>query len=105
MITEKDLLLAIRECECEPLTASKIGKLADFYIIYDHLFVEHTQTESRQQKQVEKTIETNGDTEFLMAVNGKKPDKVWRIIDELMEATKTLHPRMYEKVIEKLYDI
>ena len=37
MITEKELLSAIAECEAEPITAAKVGKLADFYIIYDHL--------------------------------------------------------------------
>ena len=33
MITEKELLQAIAECEAEPITAAKIAKLADFYII------------------------------------------------------------------------
>ena len=104
MITEKELLEAIRTCEAEPITPSKVGKLADFYIIYDHLFGEPKESVTRQAEQVETIIEPNGDSEFLMAVYGRKSEKVWRIMDELMEAVKILHPKMYESVINKLYD-
>ena len=105
MITERDLLQAIKECEAEPITASKIGKLADFYIIYDHLFGEPFEPEYRYSEMVENIVRVNGDSEFLKTVNGKKTDKVWAIVDELMEATKALHPRMYDRVLEKLSDL
>ena len=106
MITEKELLLAIKECEAEPITASKVGKLADFYVIYDHLFGSPYVGGHSEANKVEKQlIETNGDTEFLRAINGKEAKKVLPIIDELMEAVKTLHPRMYDRVLEKISDI
>ena len=38
MITERELLRAIDECQQEPITGSKRGTLADLFIIYDHLF-------------------------------------------------------------------
>ena len=41
----------------------------------------------------------------MQAIDGKKSDKVWLIIDELMEATKMLHPRMYNSVLQKIEDI
>ena len=85
MVTERDLLDAMHQCEQEPITQSKISKLADFYIVY--------------------TIATSSDTEFLAAVNGKDVNKALKIIDELMETIKTLHPRMYDHIIEKLNDI
>ena len=106
MITERELLKAIDECQQEPITSSKRGTLADLFIIYDHLFGEPIQTGYSYDNKIEKpTIEINGDTEFLATINGKDTEKVMAIMDELMEATKTLHPRMYDRVIEKISDI
>ena len=47
----------------------------------------------------------DGESEFLAAANGKCGDAVWRIMDELAETVKMLHPRVYESVIKKLNDI
>ena len=104
MITDRELLKAIDECQQEPITSSKRGTLADLYIIYDHLFGEPIQNGYSYANKVENIIYTNGDTEFLATVNGKDTEKVMAIMDELMEATKTLHPRMYARVIEKIRD-
>ena len=46
-----------------------------------------------------------GESEFLTAVNGKCGDAVWKIMEELMDAVKMLHPRMYESVLKKLNDL
>lgn len=104
MITERELIQAIRECESEPITQSKIGKLADFYIIHDHLFGT-PRCENRQTGEVESIVSVDGDSDFLKSVSGKKSKKAWLIMDELMEATKALHPRMYDSVISKISDI
>lgn len=106
MITEKELLKAIDECEKEPITASKVGKLADLYIIQDHLFGDRYADRYSYSNQIENpTISTSRDTEFLEAVDGRNAEKVWRIIDELAETVKTLYPRVYDKLLERLYDI
>ena len=47
----------------------------------------------------------HGDSEFLKAVDGRKSDKVWKLIDELVEAVKILHPRMYTTFIDKVQDL
>ena len=47
----------------------------------------------------------DGESEFLAAANGKCGDAVWRIMDELAETVKMLHPRVYESVIRKLNDL
>ena len=39
------------------------------------------------------------------AVDGRKADKVWKLIDELVEAVKILHPRMYTTFIDKVQDL
>ena len=46
-----------------------------------------------------------GDSEFLKAVDGRKADKVWKLVDELVEAVKILHPRMYTTFIDKVQDL
>ncbi len=104
MITEKELLQAIQECESEPTTMAKIAKLADFYIIYDHLFgasnyeTEHISDTGERNE----TIYVSGDSEFLRTINGKKSDKVWSVIDELVSVIQVINPRLYNGVIRKL---
>ena len=117
MITEKEIEQAIKECLREPVTGNKRAVLADLIIIHDYLFGEPMQAQEPPQpitmqsysappmEQVETYIETNGDSEFLKAVEGRKADKVWKLIDELVEAVKILHPRMYTTFIDKVQDL
>ena len=117
MITEKEIEQAIKECLREPVTGNKRAVLADLIIIQDYLFGEPTQAQEAPQphpmqsysappvEQVETYIETNGDSEFLRAVDGRKADKVWKLVDELVEAVKILHPRMYTTFIDKVQDL
>lgn len=117
MITEKEISQAIEECMREPVTGNKRAVLADLIIIQDYLFGEPMQEREAPQpmpmqfyseppaEQVETYIETTGDSEFLKAVEGRKADKVWKLIDELVEAVKILHPRMYTTFIDKVKDL
>ena len=117
MITEKEIAQAIEECMREPVTGNKRAVLADLIIIQDYLFGEPMQERETQQampmqsysappiEQVETYIGTNGDSEFLRAVDGRKTEKVWKLIDELVEAVKILHPRMYTTFIDKVQDL
>ena len=117
MITEKEVEQAIKECLREPVTGNKRSVLADLIIIQDYLFGAPMQAQevphpmpmqsysAPPMEQVEKYIETNGDSEFLKAVDGRKADKVWKLIDELVEAVKILHPRMYTTFIDKVQDL
>lgn len=103
MIAEKDLLRAIEECEAEPITQSKIGKLADFYIIYDHLFGTPPDYGGYSYAdKIEKVIENQGESEFLQAINGKNPERIWKIIDELMNTLKIINPRLYDGVLRRI---
>lgn len=104
-MTERELLAAIDECKREPVTNGKISQLADLFIVHDYLYGTPDNGGYSFKNNIEHTnIQTSGDTEFLKAVNGKNAEKVWAIIDELAEAVKTLHPRMYDRVLEKLSD-
>lgn len=117
MITEKEVSQAIEECMREPVTGNKRAVLADLIIIQDYLFGEPALAQEAPHpmpmqsysappvEQVETYIETTGDSEFLKAVDGRKADKVWKLIDELVEAVKILHPRMYTTFIDKVQDL
>ena len=118
MITEKEVAQAIEQCMQEPVTGNKRAVLADLIIIQDYLFGDPTRAQEVPQmsmpmqsysappiEQVEIYIETNGDSEFLKAVNGRKAERVWPLINELVEAVKILHPRMYTTFIDKVQDL
>lgn len=104
MITEKELLNAIEECQQDPITSSKRSALADLYIIYDHLFGEPYDTGYSYQAPIENKIEVKGDSDFLKTVNGMKSEKVWAVINELMEVLEATNPRLYDGVMRKLED-
>ena len=117
MITEKEVEQAIQECMQEPVTGNKRAVLADLIIIQDYLFGEPTRAQEAPHpmpmqsysappmEQVENYIQTTGDSEFLRAVDGRKADNAWKLIDELVEAVKILHPRMYTTFIDKVQDL
>ena len=58
-----------------------------------------------QSVEAETYIQTDGGSKFLRAVDGRKADKVWKLIDELVEAVKILHPRVYTTFIDKVQDL
>ena len=99
------------------MTGNKRAVLADLIIIQDYLFGEPIRAQEAPQpistqsysappmERVETYIETTGDSEFLKAVDGRKADKVWKLMDELVEAVKILHPRMYTTFIDKVQDL
>lgn len=114
MITERELLKAIDECMEEPITGNKRAVLADLFIIHDHLFGEPMKAtepppmqsySAPPMEQVEIYVETNGDSEFLKAVNDKKADRAWRLMNEWVEAVRILHPNMYTSFIDKILDL
>ena len=43
-----------------------------------------------------------GDTDFLQAVAGKSPDKLWPIMDELMDSLAITNRRIYDNVMRKI---
>ena len=104
MITERELLDAIKECERDPITMAKCDKLANFYIIHDHLYGDGGYSYNQAKTEIEKVIYTKSDSEFLQTVDGMNAEKVWKIIDELMETIKIINPRLYDGVLRKLDD-
>ena len=52
--------------------------------------------------EVHPIIETDGESEFMRLVNGKRLEDVLTAFDEMLEAVKALNPRLYDAFIGKL---
>lgn len=109
MITEKDLLEAIAECQGQRNpNANTCIKLAAYYTILQNI-TSNTQpdpnpipTYSYAGSPVGNTINYEGDSEFLQLVNGRDQDEILPVIDELMTTLQVINPRLYNSVIRKL---
>ena len=109
MITEKDLQEAIAECQGQRNpNANTCIKLAAFYTIRKELYG-NKDTEKPvysfagpPKEYREPCVYLDSGSEFSNIVNGKTPEDIWPVIDELMNALQVLYPRLYNSVIEKL---
>ena len=101
MFGKGELLDAIEELEMSPATYQNAEKLATFYLLYDHLYVQKEPT-TRIETAREVKIDRYGDSEFLQAITGQKAEDVWLLMDELMATVKIMQPKVYGAVIEKL---
>lgn len=113
MITERDLMEAIAECQGERNpNANTCIKLAAFYTIRNELFGKPEQVERAEDAHsysyaaapvdTAETIHYDSGTDFSQAIDGRNPDEVWPIIDEAMSAVQVLMPRLYAKVMRDL---
>ena len=112
MITEHDLQEAILECQGKRNPdASTCIKLAAFYTIREHLFPDATKmiepqpmysfaAEPAPERKAE--IDYQSNTDFSRLISGRDPADVWPIIDDLVTAVQTLHPRLYNSFIQQL---
>lgn len=112
MITERDLQEAIAECQgVRNPNANVAIKLAAFLTIQRELFGKPEQTEPQYSyaaepvEQVETLIDYQSDTEFSQAINGKKPDDVFAVMDELMSVLQVTNQRLYKAVVYKLNEL
>lgn len=115
MITERELLDAIRECEAAPVTYSTCEKLACFYTLYEHLFGEKPEAYRAapvaysfapqpiaEPTDTKKRIYSNGGSDFLIAIDGKDMDAVLKVVDDLLDTIRVLNPRVYNGMLKKL---
>lgn len=109
MITRQDLEAAIAECigEREP-NANTCIKLAAFYTIRQNLFPDTPQDEPLPAYSFaagNDTVHIDSDTEFAQAAEGLPLDKVWALVDELVETVKVLQPRVYAALMRRIKDL
>ena len=108
MITEHDLQEAIAECmgQRNP-NASTCIKLAAFYTIRRELYGEEKDDErlpgySFQPAPTGSVIDNPGESEFSRAVDGRRQEDVWPLLDEMMDTIHAIHPRLYNAVMDRL---
>ncbi len=108
MITEKDLLEAIAECQGQRNpNANTCIKLAAYYTILQNITEPKSESDSMPTysyagSKVENTINYEGDSEFLQMINGRDQSEIIPIMDELMATLQIINPRLYASVIRKL---
>ena len=114
MITRNDLEQAIAECQGDRSpNANTCIKLAAFYTIRNAMFGESvSERDDTSDRMVSRysydkgpTINWKGDSEFASVINGRDPDNVWPVIDELMGTIKATWPKLYEATINKIRGI
>lgn len=102
----KEIEWAIAELEKEESSFPVYAKLANLYTVRDKMM-----GRSAQQPQVSayseaapipETIGRYGDSDFLRAVAGKTPDRVWLVLDEFMESLSVVNRKAYNNLVRRL---
>lgn len=105
MITESDLNTAIAECQGKRNPDAKTCMmLAAFYTIRREMFGEEKDAEPSYSfaPAPVAVIETDRDSEFARAVDGKEQERVIPVLDELMQTLSVIQPKLYDAVMAKL---
>lgn len=111
MITKRDLVEAIAECQgTRSPTANTAVKLAAFYTILDHLddeqpaesAVDRNSFKGYSLAESPDAVHYDGSSDFARAIDGKQQADVWPVLDELMATIQALNGRLYNGVMKKL---
>lgn len=108
MITERDLLEAIAECQGQRNpNATTCVKLASYYTILNQMKASE-QTETPEMPRYSfapppaNVLSSLGNSEFARSVEGKTIDEVWPVLEELMEVIEATNTGLYNGVLRKL---
>ena len=93
MITLKELTKEISALEKEEPSFAVMQKLANLYIVRDHM--------SSVAAKNEVVIYDSG-SDFSNKIQKKDINEVLEVIDELMETLQAINPRLYEGVLTRL---
>lgn len=97
MISDKELLQAIAECENGENSYTNCEKLATFYTVYDHRNPDHERLQIK-----ESLVQIDDESEIAQMINGMESGKAWQLVIELIEAVQVLNPKLYQSFIQKL---
>lgn len=97
MISKDELDKTILELEMRDTTFANCAKLADLYIVRDHI--------TGQQTAQPTTLSVDPSSEFLQVVDGKDSVAVWAVMDDLMDTLRVTAPRVYDSVMRRVREI
>ena len=111
MITEYDLDEAIAECQGKRNPdAQTCMKLAAFYTIKMHMFGKHEPEVRMNSESVPSysysagngSVSYESDSAFGKAVYGMENDRIWPMMDELVETVRVINPKLYNAFMAKI---
>lgn len=103
MLTESDLVCKIAEFRSrETLSETDCVKLAAFLTIRDFLYP--AQEYSFSPGENPSAVMFDSESEFFSIANGMELDRVWKVVEELVETLKVINPRLYAGVLRKLQE-
>lgn len=92
----------IQELEAEETTWTNVQKLAILYCVYDHL---NGETQTVRAQSIVDVMPECGIGEFEEACTGAPILKLIDILSEHMAVAKTLYPKEYQAVINRIKEI
>lgn len=102
----KEIEWAIAELEKEESSFPLYAKLANLYTVRDKMTGGSTQQPHivaySEATPIPEAIGQYGDSDFLRAVAGKNPDRVWLVLDEFMESLSVVNRKAYNNLVRRL---
>ena len=112
MLDKAEIRAAIAKLEFDESSYSNYAKLASLYVIRDKMqeeergdgngFVGYYSGAPAPVSVEPATVGEYGDSEFLLAVAGKSPEKAWAVVDELMDTLSLVNRKVYDSVLRKI---
>lgn len=110
MLDEAEIRKEIARLEYEESSYHNYAKLADLYTIQNRLLAGETRNASAfgysgspaPEEMRAEAVGSYGDSDFLKAVEGRDPARVWPVMDELMDTLLMVNRRVYESVMQKI---
>jgi hypothetical protein len=119
MLDKAEIRKEIARLEYEESSYHNYAMLADLYVIRKQMQEDEKGSRSTRlhaysgepdpavqaaasQAEVPQTVGSYGDSDFLRAIEGKKPSTVWPIMDELMDTLAVVNARVYNSVMQKI---
>lgn len=112
MLDKAEIRAAIAKLEFDESSYSNYAKLASLYVIRDKMqeeergdgnrFVGYYSGAPASVSVEPATVGEYGDSEFLLAVAGKSPEKAWAVVDELMDTLSLVNRKVYDSVLRKI---
>ena len=97
MVSLETIEREISELETRETTYATCERLAWLYIVRDHL---HERVYPSEGKAALESALSGSD--FLEAANGRPYEDVMRVVDEHMETIRTLYPKTYDSIVERI---
>lgn len=104
MLNAAEIKAEIARLEYEESSYPNYAKLAHLYIIRDQMSGGEPMRYSAAPapEPMAESVASYGDSDFLRAVGGKPLEKVFSVVDELMDTLRVVNARVYDGVMRKI---